>query len=216
MSFNCSFFFLSRASEMLSWLAEALSALMAASRSLCSSISKARRTCSASSFALLKALSRALKRCEASTIFGGFSAPGSPLELSFVMNTGRWVTGGPRRFLAESLDGKARDLFQQGDREARGFRSPCGAGVSCKRPAGAGRGVPIPRRLKPADGEGFERALEFPLKHYSRDTFSWQPIGENALGRSGLSFLIGPDGRASAFRDEYLDTDGAGALTRSS
>lgn len=60
------------------------------------------------------------------------------------------------------------------------------------------------------------RALEFPLKHYSRDTFSWQPIGENALGRSGLSFLIGPDGRASAFRDEYLDTDGAGALTRSS
>jgi CubicO group peptidase (beta-lactamase class C family) len=46
------------------------------------------------------------------------------------------------------------------------------------------------------------RALEFSLAHYERDTFSWQPIGENALGRSGLSFLIGPDGRAAAFRDE--------------
>jgi CubicO group peptidase (beta-lactamase class C family) len=58
------------------------------------------------------------------------------------------------------------------------------------------------------------RALEFPLAHYDRDTFSWQPIGENALGRSGLSFLIGPDGRAAAFRDEYLSLGGAGTLTR--
>jgi hypothetical protein len=58
------------------------------------------------------------------------------------------------------------------------------------------------------------RALEFPLTHYDRDTFSWQPIGENALGRSGLSFLIGPDGRAAAFRDEYLSLGGAGTLTR--
>jgi hypothetical protein len=58
------------------------------------------------------------------------------------------------------------------------------------------------------------RALAFPLTHYERDTFSWQPIGENAQGRSGLSFLIGPDGRADGFRDEYLDKDGAGTLTR--
>ncbi len=58
------------------------------------------------------------------------------------------------------------------------------------------------------------RALAFPLTHYERDTFSWQPIGENALGRSGLPFLVGPDGRTTAFSDEYLDKDGAGTLTR--
>ena len=58
------------------------------------------------------------------------------------------------------------------------------------------------------------RGLAFPLTHYERDTFSWQPIGENAEGRSGLSFLVGPDGSATAFSDEYLDKDGAGTLTR--
>jgi CubicO group peptidase (beta-lactamase class C family) len=59
------------------------------------------------------------------------------------------------------------------------------------------------------------KPLKFPLTHYDRDTFSWQPTGENAAGRSGLSFLIGPDGTAFAFRDEYLAVDGAGVLLRS-
>jgi hypothetical protein len=59
------------------------------------------------------------------------------------------------------------------------------------------------------------KPLEFPLTHYDRDTFSWQPEGENAAGRSGLSFLIDPDGRAFAFRDEYLAVDDAGVLLRS-
>jgi CubicO group peptidase (beta-lactamase class C family) len=58
------------------------------------------------------------------------------------------------------------------------------------------------------------RGLAFPLTHYERDAFSWQPIGENAEGRSGLSFLVGPDGSAAAFSDEYLGKDGAGTLTR--
>lgn len=58
------------------------------------------------------------------------------------------------------------------------------------------------------------RPLEFLLTHYDRDTFSWQPIGENALGRSGLSFLVEPDGRAATFNDEYLAIGGAGTLTR--
>lgn len=56
--------------------------------------------------------------------------------------------------------------------------------------------------------------LEFPLTHYSRDTFSWQPIGENALGPSGLSFLIGPEGSATAFHDEYLAKHGPGVIQR--
>ena len=55
---------------------------------------------------------------------------------------------------------------------------------------------------------------EFPLGHHDRDTFSWQPTGENAAGRSGLSFTIGADGTASAFHDEYLATGGPGVLIR--
>lgn len=56
--------------------------------------------------------------------------------------------------------------------------------------------------------------LDFPLTHYARDTFSWQPIGENALGPSGLSFLIGPEGAATAFHDEYLAKHGPGFIQR--
>jgi CubicO group peptidase (beta-lactamase class C family) len=56
---------------------------------------------------------------------------------------------------------------------------------------------------------------EFPLTHYDHDTYSWQPVGENAAGRSGLSFLIGPDDIAVAFRDEYLAKYGLGLLMRS-
>ena len=59
------------------------------------------------------------------------------------------------------------------------------------------------------------KPLEFPLTHYDRDTFSWQPAGENAAGRSGLSFSIEADGRAFAFRDDYLAVDHAGVLQRS-
>lgn len=58
--------------------------------------------------------------------------------------------------------------------------------------------------------------LELPLTHYSRDTFSWQPVGENALGPSGLTFLIGPEGSATAFRDEYLAKHGPGVIYRTS
>jgi hypothetical protein len=56
--------------------------------------------------------------------------------------------------------------------------------------------------------------LEFPLTHYARDTFSWQPTGENALGPSGLTFLIGPDDTATALHDEYLAKHGPGVISR--
>lgn len=59
------------------------------------------------------------------------------------------------------------------------------------------------------------KPLEFPLTHYDRDTFSWQPVGENAAGRSGLSFLIDPDGAAFAFHDDYLAHGGPNVLLRS-
>jgi CubicO group peptidase (beta-lactamase class C family) len=56
---------------------------------------------------------------------------------------------------------------------------------------------------------------EFGLTHYDRDTYSWQPSGENATVRSGLTFTVGADGRASGLTDEYLASGGPGTLTRS-
>ncbi|MFT4037672.1 MAG: serine hydrolase [Thermomicrobiales bacterium] len=57
-------------------------------------------------------------------------------------------------------------------------------------------------------------AREFTLEPWDRDTFSWQPVGENALGRSAISFLIGPEGTATGFSDEYLTKHGPGLLSR--
>jgi len=58
------------------------------------------------------------------------------------------------------------------------------------------------------------KPLEFPLTHFDRDTFTWQPIGENAYGLSGLTFTIEGKIPASGFSDQYLASDGAGDLTR--
>jgi len=55
---------------------------------------------------------------------------------------------------------------------------------------------------------------EFPLTHFDRDTFTWQPTGENAYGLSGLTFALGDDGTASSFFDQYLASDGPGQLQR--
>ncbi|MDQ3410667.1 MAG: serine hydrolase [Chloroflexota bacterium] len=55
---------------------------------------------------------------------------------------------------------------------------------------------------------------EFSLTHYDRDTFRWQPEGENAVGRSPLTFIVGPDGVATSFDDEYLASGGPGTLTK--
>ena len=55
---------------------------------------------------------------------------------------------------------------------------------------------------------------EFALTHFDRDTFSWQPTGENASVRSGLSFMLDETGTATQFHDEYLSQDGPGVLTR--
>jgi hypothetical protein len=58
------------------------------------------------------------------------------------------------------------------------------------------------------------KPMEFALTHFDRDTFFWQPPGENAYGLSALTFNIGVDGKASGFDDEYLATGGPGTLTR--
>ncbi|MGW9375102.1 serine hydrolase [Streptomyces xanthophaeus] len=50
----------------------------------------------------------------------------------------------------------------------------------------------------------------FPLTHYDGDTFSFETVGENAVGRTGVTFT---DGR---MRVEYLDANGLGTFEKSS
>src|SRR6478736_2620643 len=58
------------------------------------------------------------------------------------------------------------------------------------------------------------KKLTFPLKHYDRDTFTYDTIGENAVGRSGVTFTIGPDGQATQVVVENLNAHGEGTFKR--
>src|SRR5213594_1274402 len=55
-----------------------------------------------------------------------------------------------------------------------------------------------------------------PMKHYDRDTFTYETEGENAVGRSGITFSIGPDGKATQVVVENLDVRGEGTFKRDS
>ncbi len=54
----------------------------------------------------------------------------------------------------------------------------------------------------------------FPMKHYQRDTFTYQTAGENAVGVSGITFTIGPDGKATEVVVENLNVHGEGTFKR--
>lgn len=56
--------------------------------------------------------------------------------------------------------------------------------------------------------------LRLPMQHYSGDTFTYETIGENAVGLSGITFLIGPDGKATQLTIENLNEFGQGAFSR--
>jgi CubicO group peptidase (beta-lactamase class C family)/pimeloyl-ACP methyl ester carboxylesterase len=58
------------------------------------------------------------------------------------------------------------------------------------------------------------KKLTFPLKHYDRDTFTYDTIGENAVGRSGATFTIGADGQATQVVVENLNAHGEGTFKR--
>jgi hypothetical protein len=58
------------------------------------------------------------------------------------------------------------------------------------------------------------RGMRFPLNHWSRDTFTYETVGENMVGPSGVSFAIGPDGKAASFVVENLNIAGNGVFTR--
>ena len=53
-----------------------------------------------------------------------------------------------------------------------------------------------------------------PLKHYDRDTFTYDTIGENAVGQSGITFTIGPDGKATQVVVENLNVHREGTFKR--
>jgi CubicO group peptidase (beta-lactamase class C family) len=54
----------------------------------------------------------------------------------------------------------------------------------------------------------------FPLTHYDRDTFTRETAGENAVGRSGVTFSLGPDGKAASVTVENLNAEGDGVFQR--
>jgi hypothetical protein len=58
--------------------------------------------------------------------------------------------------------------------------------------------------------------LTFPLQPYDRDTFTCQTIGENAVGPTGVTFTIGPNGKATTMVIENLNVRGEGIFQRSS
>lgn len=54
----------------------------------------------------------------------------------------------------------------------------------------------------------------FPMKHYQRDTFTYQTEGENAVGVSGITFTIAPDGKATRVLVENLNAHREGTFKR--
>jgi CubicO group peptidase (beta-lactamase class C family) len=54
----------------------------------------------------------------------------------------------------------------------------------------------------------------FPLTHYERDTFTYETAGENAVGRSGVTFKITADGRSSDVTIENLNEFNQGVFHR--
>ncbi len=56
----------------------------------------------------------------------------------------------------------------------------------------------------------------FPMKHYDRDTFTYETEGENAVARSGITFTVGPDGKAAQVLVENLNVRGEGTFKRQS
>ena len=58
------------------------------------------------------------------------------------------------------------------------------------------------------------KKLTVPMKHYDRDVFTYETVGENAAGLSGVTFLIGAEGKATEVTVEDLNIHGQGRFTR--
>jgi CubicO group peptidase (beta-lactamase class C family) len=58
------------------------------------------------------------------------------------------------------------------------------------------------------------KPLEFELRHWDRDTFLYQPTGENATGLSAVRFSVATAGQADHVLLENLNIHGLGTFTR--
>jgi hypothetical protein len=58
------------------------------------------------------------------------------------------------------------------------------------------------------------RKERFPMTHFDGNVFTYQPVGENAYGLSGVTFTVGPDGKAKSVLVENLNIYGQGTFTR--
>jgi CubicO group peptidase (beta-lactamase class C family) len=54
----------------------------------------------------------------------------------------------------------------------------------------------------------------FPLEHFDRDVFTYQPASESAYGPSAVTFTVGAAGKAAAVVIENLNVEGQGSFTR--
>jgi CubicO group peptidase (beta-lactamase class C family) len=58
------------------------------------------------------------------------------------------------------------------------------------------------------------KKMAFPMTHWNRDTFTYQTEGENAVGTAGMTFTMGPDGKAQRVLVENLNIHGEGIFER--
>jgi Domain of unknown function (DUF3471) len=58
------------------------------------------------------------------------------------------------------------------------------------------------------------KKIEFPMAHWNRDTFTYQTEGESAVGTAGITFMLGPDGKAKRVLVENLNLHGKGLFDR--
>jgi hypothetical protein len=56
----------------------------------------------------------------------------------------------------------------------------------------------------------------FALRHFDRDVFTYQPVGENAYGLSAVTFMVGADRKAKSVTIENLDANDQGTFSRAS
>jgi CubicO group peptidase (beta-lactamase class C family) len=56
--------------------------------------------------------------------------------------------------------------------------------------------------------------ITFAMTHYDRDVFTYQTEGESAIGTAGITFTLGPDGKAIEVVVENLDVNGEGTFRR--
>ena len=56
--------------------------------------------------------------------------------------------------------------------------------------------------------------LQFPLTHFNRDVFTYEPIGENSGRDSAITFTIAADGSPSQVVVENLNLYDAGTFLR--